>query len=155
MAVISWGKPKIVAQKDGENTYLLLPDGVENSTTLATTKGDKKEAKVEGGENEDVRYGKSTYALSVEIRAAKGRQKPFEDKDGLVDGEYKVWLQPEDAETPGLHIARARVSAELKYDAENGISWVYTFDALKPTDDVDQVQVGIVTIGSDNKPTFE
>lgn len=153
MAVIGWGKPKIVVKKvDGED-YILLPSGIEGSTTLSTTKGDKKEAKIEGGENEDVRYGKNTYALSVEIRDAKGRQQPIKDHDGLVDGEYEVWLQPEDATINGLHIAKSVVSVENKWDSENGASWVYTFDALKPADGSDQVERGVVTITGDSDVT--
>lgn len=146
MAVIGWGKPKIVAKLIGGDDYILLPTGIENSTTLTTTKGDKKEAKIEGGANEDVRYGNSTYALSLEIRDAKGRTQPIKDHDGLVEGEYEVWLQPEDAAVNGLHIAKTVVSVENKWDAENGGSYVYTFDALKPDDGGDQVVRGVVTI---------
>lgn len=145
MAVIGWGKPKIVVKKVDGDDYILLPTGIENSTTLTTTKGDKKEAKIEGGENEDVRYGKNTYALAVEIRDVKGRPQPIKDHDGLVEGEYEVWLQPEDATLNGLHIAKTVVSVEDKWDAENGSSWVYTFDALKPSDGTDQVKRGVVT----------
>ena len=75
MAVLGWGKPRILV-KDLDATgaaWEELPTPVENSTQLATTKGDKQEAKIEGGENEDVKYGKNTYALTFNIRAAKGR----------------------------------------------------------------------------------
>lgn len=146
MAVIGWGKPKIVAKALGGDAYILFPTGVEGTTQLTTTKGDKKEAKIEGGENEDVRYGKNTYALTVEIRDVKDRPQPIKDSDGLVDGEYEVWLQPEDATLNGIYITKAVVSVEDKWDAENGTTWVYTFDALKPADGTDQVKRGVVTI---------
>lgn len=145
MAVITWGKPKIVVKSE-DGKYILLPSGVENSTELATTKGDKKEAKIEGGENEDVRFGKNTYALSVEIRDAKGRKQPIRDHDGIVDNEYEVYLQPEDPTLCGIYMQRARVSVENKFSSENGASWVYTFDALKPTDGSDQIKRGVITI---------
>lgn len=153
MAVIGWGKPTIVAKKIDGDAYIKFPSGIEGSTTLTTTKGSKKEAKIEGGENEDVRYGKNTYALAVEVRDAKGRPQPIKDHDGIVEGEYEVWLQPEDATLNGVYIAKAVVSVEDKWDAENGASWVYTFDALKPTDGSDQVKRGVVTITGEDEVT--
>lgn len=146
MAEIGWGKPTIICKKIGGDAYIKFPAGIENSTILSTTKGAKKEAKIEGGENEDVRYGKNTYALAVEIRDAKNRKRPLVDHDGIVEGEYEVWLQPEDKTLNGIYIAEAVVSVEDKWSAENGTSRVYTFDALKPADGSDQVKHGVVTI---------
>lgn len=153
MSVISWGKPTIVVKKIGGSDYIKFPAGVENSTVLTTTKGEKKEAKIEGGENEDVRYGKNTYALTVEIRDVKDRPQPIKDHDGLVDGEYEVYLQPEDTTLNGLFIAKAVVSVEDNFTAENGATWVYTFDALKPADGSDQVKRGVVKITGDDTIT--
>lgn len=51
MAVIGWGKPRIFV-KDLDTvspSWEELPTPVEDSTQLTTTKGDKKEAKIEGG----------------------------------------------------------------------------------------------------------
>lgn len=146
MAEIGWGKPTIVVKKSGGDKYIKFPAGIENSTILTTTKGAKKEAKIEGGENEDVRYGKNTYALAVEVRDAKNRKRPLVDHDGIVEGEYEVWLQPEDKTLNGIYIAEAVVSVEDKWSAEEGTSRVYTFDALKPADGSDQVKHGVVTI---------
>ena len=56
MAVIGWGKPRIFI-KDLDVTspaWEELPTPVEDSTQLTTTKGDKQEAKIEGGENEEL-----------------------------------------------------------------------------------------------------
>jgi hypothetical protein len=148
MAELSWGKPNIFIRKvmaDGYGAFISLYTPVEESTEMSTTKGDKQEAKIEGGENEGVRYSKSTYALAATIRGAKGRKKPVKDADGIVDGEYQVFLQPENATTPGMVMLKSTISLEETYTASDGLQWVYTFDALKPDDGGDQVRWGTVT----------
>ena len=148
MANIGWGKPRIFI-KDADDTsskWIELPTGVENTTTLSTTKGDKVEAKIEGGENEDVRYNRNTYALSLEIRAAKNRQRPIPDEDGIVAHNYTVVLQPEDAEVAGFKIPYSRVSIEDGWSSENGGTWIYTFDALKQDLETKQLMWGLVSV---------
>lgn len=137
MSVLSWGKPtikigKLQANGEAPQSWIDIPTPVENSTKLTPTKGKKVEAKVEGGDNEDVRYGKNTYAFEFEIRAAKGRKKPVEDDDGVIDGEYAVKLRPEDPTIEGIIIDRGTLSMEPTYDTENGTKWKYTLDAVKP-----------------------
>lgn len=138
MAQLSWGKPTIEFGKCGADgaaptTWTKLAyDPVENSTKLTPTKGEKKEAKVEGGENEAVKYGKNTYVFEFEVRAAKGRTKPIDDSDGVVEGEYAVRLTPEDSTVEGILIDKATVSVEETFDTAEGKKWKYTFDVLKP-----------------------
>lgn len=98
MSVLAWGKPRIFVKDLDEASakWKEVPTPVENSTQLTPTKGDKKEAKVEGGENEDVRYSKNTYALAYQIRIAKGKVMPFEHDDGIIAHNYAVAVQPED-----------------------------------------------------------
>ncbi len=138
MAQLSWGKPTIEFGKCGVNgaapsVWTKLPyDPVENSTKLTPTKGEKKEAKVEGGENEAVKYAKNTFVFEFEVRAALGRTKPIIDSDGVVEGEYAIRLTPEDAACEGILIDRATVSVEETYDTAEGKKWKYTFDVLKP-----------------------
>lgn len=134
---LSWGKPTIKIGKLGANgaaptTWIDIPTPVENSTKLTPTKGAKKEAKIEGGENEAVKYAANTYVFEFEIRAGKGRTKPVEDVDGVIAGEYAVKLQPEDPAVEGIIIDRSTMSEEETYDTENGKKWKYTFDVLKP-----------------------
>lgn len=136
---LAWGKPRIKIAKLNEDgsgavkgAWLELPTPVENSTKLTVTKGSKKEAKIEGGGNEAVRYGANTYALELEIRGLKGRTKPIVDFDGIIQGEYALLLQPEDKTVEGYQIDRCSVSVEDSFDAENGTIWKYTFEALKP-----------------------
>lgn len=149
MAVIGWGKPRVF-YKDLDKTgatWQEFPAAVEGSTTLETSKGDKQEAKIEGGENEDVRYSKNTYVLNLSIRAAKGRKKPIDDNDGLVAHNYAIALQPEDKDVDGFLMEKTTVSIEDTWSSEEGGIWAYSFDALKPTTaNADQVQWGVIEV---------
>lgn len=155
MSLVSWGKCKAYI-KDLDATapkWKLLDTPAEGTTTLETTKGDKKEAKIEGGENEDVRYAKSTYVLNLTIRALKGRKKPIADSDGIIDHNFAVAIVPEDPACYGVLIDKSKPSVTDTYSAEEGIQWAYAFDALKP-ETGDQVKIGVVTVtGSDDDIT--
>lgn len=149
--ILSWGKPRIFLKKIGSSTAAIIElfTPVEDSTQLSTTKGDKKEAKIEGGENEAVKYSKNTYALSAAIRlgfdGTANRKKPIEDSDGVIEGEYELYLQPEDPKAPGLHMRRCTVSVEDSYTAADGVTLTYTFDAVKDGS-YDQIEWGTVTV---------
>lgn len=147
MSVLGWGKCRLFVKDldDKDAEWIEFPTPVENSTTLETTKGDKQEAKVEGGENEDVRYAKSTYVLNAGIRAAKGRVKPIKDSDGIIDHNYAVAVQPEDPQAIGIYMAKAKPSVEDTWSTEEGGIWNYAFDALK-NEDATQVQMGVITL---------
>lgn len=145
--ILSWGKPRIFI-KDldvADAKWQEVPTPVEDSTQLSTTKGDKKEAKVEGGENEDVKYNKNTYALVFNIRQAKNRKKPISDSDGIIMHNYAVALQPEDPTIEGFVIDKSAVSIEDTWTSADGGVWIYTFDALK-ADKGDQVKWGTVAV---------
>lgn len=134
MPELSWGKPRIKIGKLAANgatpsSWIELPTPIENTTKLTVQKGEKKEAKIEGGENEAVKYSANIYALELEIRSAKGRAKPVEDTDGIIEGEYAVILQPENPTAEGLQIDRCVVSVEDSYDGER---IRYIFNVLKP-----------------------
>lgn len=151
----SWGKPRIIVKKTGDTSakYIEFYTPVESTTQLSTTKGDKKEAKIEGGENEAVKFNKNTYALEAQIRIGledgnKVRKKPIDDSDGVIDGEYELWLQPENAQGLGLHMEKCNISLEDSYTAEDGILLTYTFDAVKASGH-DQIEWGVVTITGD------
>lgn len=147
MSLLGWGKCRLFTKNlDASGAkWKEWPTPVENSTVLETTKGDKQEAKIEGGENEDVRYSKSTYALNTNIRAAKGRKKPIADSDGIISHNYAVAVQPEDPEAVGIMIDKAKPSVADTFSTEEGAIWEYVFDALKP-DAGDQVKMGTVTV---------
>lgn len=137
MSELKWGKPTIEIGKIGADeaapvTWIKVDNPVENTTKLNVEKGEKKEAKAEGGDVVDVRVGKSKYTLEFELYAAKGKTKPIEDEDGVVLDNYAIRLTPEDETLEGFMVDKASVSVENTWDAEIGEKWKYTFDALKP-----------------------
>lgn len=146
---LSWGTCTIWISKLSDTgaatTWTKIPTPVEGSTTLSTTKGDKKEAKVEGGLYEGIKYNKNTYSLEFEVRAVKGRDKIAEDVDGVIEGEYKLLLQPEDATVEGIQIDRGILSMEPSYTTEDGTKWKYTMDALIPSDESNSVKFEVIT----------
>lgn len=132
MANIPWGKPRIfVKDVDASNANAYeLATPVEDSTQLSVTKGDKLEAKIEGGENEDVKYKRSTYAVAYNIRKAKHRKAPFPARDGVVNHHYAIMLQPEDPTTEGFYIESTTVSVDDTFTAADGAIWQVQMDAV-------------------------
>lgn len=147
MALLSWGKPKIRITKIGDESAqpIVIPTPVEGTTALNTTKGNKVDAPLEGGGYEDIKYNKNTYSFEFELYASKGREKPVEDTDGIINGLYKIELQPEDPTTQGIVIDKAVLSVEETYSAEIGIKWKYTADVLVPDDESAQVKMQVVS----------
>lgn len=149
MALISWGGCTIwISKLDAQGaptTWTKVPTPAEGTTTLEVSKGDKKEAKVEGGLLEAVKYNKNTYSLSFEVRAMDGRDKIAEDTDGVIAGEYALKLQPEDKLADGIRIDRGILSMEPSYSSDEGIKWKYTLDALIPKDDSNTVKYEPIT----------
>jgi len=143
---LSWGKPTIKITKLGTTpgTRIDIPTPVKDSTKLIPTKGTKREAPLEGGGNEDVAYEKNKYVLEFELYAKKGRAKPVEDEDGVIDGQYKLELQPEDPTVEGIIIDKGTLSVEDTFDASIGKKWKYTMDVLVP-DTGNQVKHEVVT----------
>lgn len=156
MSRISWGKPRIFVKDNDASgskwTELLTP--VEGSTTLTVTKGDKLEAKIEGGENEDVKYKRSTYQVAYNIRKGKlpngsTRPKPFPSIDGRVDHHYGFMLQPEDATCEGFLIEDTTVTVDDTYDTTDGGQWQIVMDALRAAEG-DTVKWGVVTLSGES-----
>lgn len=150
MANISWGKPKLLCRKiETGKTYkwreVLTP--VEGTTNYATTKGDKLEAKFEGGDYADIKYKKNTGALTFDEFVLKGQKKPFADVDGVIEGEYEFAVQPEDATVPGgLFIKRGHISVEPKFTSEEGTRITYTVDTIAPQDGSESFKIGTITV---------
>lgn len=145
-----WGKaPSAIAKKKADGTYdafKRLPECVENALNLTTTKGEKKEAKVEGGGVEAVKYGHNTYALSMSFRRGTVNgvpvSFPFEEDevDGVVAGIYALRVQPEDKTSGGLSVKEVVISTEDTYTAADGAIKVVTFDFIKPEENEDGSQ---------------
>ncbi|GIM60091.1 hypothetical protein CAPN008_01410 [Capnocytophaga canis] len=135
---LKWGKPKIEFLKNQDGgipdspSWQLMPTPVENTTKISTEKGDKKEAKIEGGEVIAVRVGKSKYTLEFELYDHKGFTPPIPEDDGLVEGNYAFRITYEDDSIEGIQIDNAAVSAERTWDSENGAKIKYICEVLKP-----------------------
>lgn len=159
MAKIAWGKPRIFV-KDVDETdaskqkWYELPTPEEDTTQLSAEKGDKLEARIEGGENEDVKYKRSTYSLAFNIRKAKKRQAPFPSLDGVVNNHYAVLLQPEDPAVEGFYIEATTVSVDETFTAADGAKWECIMEAVKAQKG-DTVKWGLVTLGgTEQAPTI-
>ena len=154
MANIPWGKPRLFAfcadeasdhYNDGKAYEIFTP--VEDSTQLSSEKGDKLEAKIEGGENEDVKYKRSTYSLAFNIRKAKGRRAPFPSEDGVVNDHYGILLMPEDDTTEGFLIEKNTASIDDTFTAGDGAIWNCQLEAVKP-EEGDTVKWGRVQVSN-------
>lgn len=145
MKRLMWGKSlAAISKKKADGSYddfKQLPEMVENSMGLNTTKGDKKEAKVEGGGIEAVRYNKNVYGLTADFRRGKVGTTmvtfPFDDDevDGVVDGVYYLRVQPEDKEAGGLAVEEVIISTEDLFTTADGAIKRVTFDFIKPEPD--------------------
>ena len=150
MAQIGWGKNRHGARDitDSGKGFRELPTAAEDTWEVTTEKGDKLEAKLEGGQNQDVKYKENTNVINFDIRVAKGQKKPFADRNGIIDHEYEYFSQPEDPEVPaGIMVSRARISCEVKATDADGMTLTYTVEPLQPTDKTKApMQIGKVTI---------
>jgi len=144
---ISWGRPSIyVKDLEAESpAWKKVPTPVEDSTTLDVTAGDKQEAKIEGGDYEDVKYNKNNSTLSYEIRLASGREMPISGDEGVVEHKYAVALVPENPTAPGFCIQRSTVSILPSYTADDGVKWKYSHDALTPESGA-KIKFGTLTV---------
>lgn len=138
---LAWGKNRhwLIPLTNGEpdtTKAIELPTPADGTLQLNPTKGDKKEAIIEGGEVEAVKYNKNKYEVVFEIRQGNEdgtpRKKPIEDSDGVIAGEYQYLCQPENINVEGLKIDRCVVSCEDSLNMSDGGRWKYTVDALKP-----------------------
>lgn len=143
---IGWGKCSILV-KDLDipsAKWTKLPTPKEGTAKLSTSKGDKKEAKIEGGENEDVKFMKSTYTVEYGIRRNAIRKKPFADKNGVIEHHYAIFVQPENKDVPGPYVKKTTVSLEETFDSDEGGLLSYSHDSLVPDDNSAQVQWGTI-----------
>lgn len=150
MKQLMWGEAlAAIAKQKADGTYdafKRLPKCVENALNLATTKGEKKEAKVEGGGVEAVKYGHNTYGLAMSFRrgTVKGQAVtfPFDDDevDGVVPGIYYLRVQPEDKASGGLSVKEVVISTEDTYTAADGAIKIVNFDFIKPEENEDGTQ---------------
>lgn len=133
---IGWGNPSIYYMDLDAVTpvWKKMPNCVEDSVQLTPTRGDKLEARIEGGAPEAVKYQQSAYELAYAVRVAKERAAmPIEHVDGNVAHEYAIVVVPEDPTVPGFYIERSAVSVEDPFNANDGSNWTYHHDVLTPS----------------------
>lgn len=132
MSNLSWGKPRIfVKDLDAETpAWKELNTPVQNSTELQPTKGDKLEAPVEGGENEDVKYKDGKFAVVYNIRKKKGRAVPIANKNGVASHHYAFCLMPEDNTNLGFYVENSSVTVDDTFTADDGAIWAIQHDAI-------------------------
>lgn len=157
---LAWGECKHWLEKltNGEpsGTFIEIPVPADGTLQLNPTKGDKKEALIEGGDVEAVKYAKNKHSVEFEIRQGNEdgtpRKKPIEDNDGVIAGEYRYICQPENTDVEGIVIDRSVASCEDSLNMTDGGRWKYTIDALKPKKG-NQVKWRKITVSADGKPT--
>lgn len=135
MSNLAWGKPRIfIKDLDTANAkWTELNTPVEDTTELQPTKGDKIEAPIEGGENEEVKFKATKFALVYNIRKYKGRTLAIAYKDGVASKHYAVLLQPEDPTNIGIYIEKSSVTIDDTFTAADGAIWAIQHDAIKPS----------------------
>ena len=136
MAILSWGKCLIEhsTSTDGApgTNWTAIDTPKEDTTKLTPSAGTEVNATEEGGEIVDSRTGKNTYLFEFDLFVKKGKERPFEDNDGIIAGEHAFRLTPEDEDCEGLQIDRATVRVEESYSTADGKMLHYVVRCLKP-----------------------
>lgn len=137
MSVTSWGICSIFRQKIGttKNEWDKLDTPKEGTTQITPTKGDTMTQTEEGGGTVDRKTKKSTYEAAYQLFYKKGVGQPYSTIDGVVEGNYRLAIQPEDPELPGVYMGNTTVGAEEAYTTEDGALITYTHSALIPDGD--------------------
>lgn len=137
MSVTSWGKCSIFIQKVGtkKNEWTKLDTPKEDSTQITPTKGDTMTQTEEGGGTVDRKTKKSTYEAAYQLFYKKAVAQPFQTIDGVIEGNYRLAIQPEDPELPGVYMGNTTVGAEEAYTTADGALITYTHSALIPDGD--------------------
>lgn len=149
MAVLAWGKPDIYiqlldAQDAPKGRIRKVGNPKEDSTNLETAEGDKTEAKGEGGAIVDVKRKKSSFELKFDEFVKKGGALTFDDTDGIVAGNYRLWYLPEDKECPGLYFPKGTFAVNTAATSADGITQSITFSAVEKDNDTKQMMIGVI-----------
>lgn len=141
---VGWGKPGIYLKDLEAETpeWQESPTPAENTTKLTPTKGDKREALLEGGDPEDVKYNKNKYTLEYQIRRTSKKKMPIRHEDGVVAHHYAVVIVPENAAAPGPYMAESAVTVDDAFSTADGGTDLYQHDAVVPEDQGRKVRWG-------------
>lgn len=138
MATLNWGKMKLQTKpsEGGEpknSAEWKAIDTPKNGTTkIDTTEGNVTEALEEGGGVVDSRTEQSKYKLEFDLFVKKDTDPPFEDVDGVIQGEHAFRLIPEDPTAKGYIVDRAQVSVTESFTSAEGGLMHYVIKVLKP-----------------------
>lgn len=138
MSVTTWGKCSIFIQPVGstKNEWDKLDTPKEDTTQVNPTKGDTMTQTEEGGGTVDRKTKKSTYEAVYQLFIKKNVAQPYPTIDGVIEGNYRLAIQPEDPELPGVYMGNTTVGAEEAYTTADGALIKYTHSALIPDGDV-------------------
>ena len=163
MARLQWGKPKIyfANAKSTANggyelktpiasaSYTLFHTIKEGTANLTTNKGDKAEAKGEGGEIVDARYNANSYTLEFEVFAKDNEVIQMPSINGVIQGIFSVIIYPEDyTNLDAIAIQCATASVEENWNATDGKIYKYTFEVILPAEDATSGQSMILAESS-------
>ena len=163
MARLQWGKPKIyfANAKSTANggyelktpiasaSYTLFHSIKEGTANLTTNKGDKAEAKGEGGEIVDARYNANSYTLEFEVFAKDNEVIQMPSINGVIQGIFSVIIYPEDyTNLDAIAIQCATASVEENWNATDGKIYKYTFEVILPAEDATSGQSMILAESS-------
>lgn len=132
------GRCKVYGAKldvDGNiGKWRLFDTPKEDTTTIETEPGDKKEWFEEGHVKVDEYQKVASYTLKFEMLGMKDREKPIADKNGVITDNYAFRIVPEDPSCFGIFLPRCSVSCEETWSAAEGTLWKYSAASLKSPD---------------------
>lgn len=138
MATLNWGKMKLetTPSEGGEPKnpaeWKKIDTPKNGTTKIESTAGNVTEALEEGGGVVDSRAEQSKYQLEFDLFVKKNTEPPFEDVDGVIQGEHSFRLIPEDPTAKGYLIDRAQVTVTENYTSAEGGLMHYVVKVLKP-----------------------
>ncbi len=130
--ILSWGECTIETSPVGSSTWKSVGTVKDGSTKLSTQAGEEHLAKEEGGAVIARRVGCSTYTFEFDVFIGAGDKRPFDDEDGIIEGEHQFRVTPKSKKAVGFTIARSNVSCEDNYTTAEGILLHYVAKCLKP-----------------------
>lgn len=138
MAQIGWGKPKIETcpsvNGKANNAWQEIDTPKQNTFNIDTELGAVTEAIEEGGNVVDSRTAANKYFVEWDQFVKKGKKLPFEDFNGIIEGEHALRVTPEDADNVGFLVERCTIRATKKFTSEEGTIVHYKAQILKPAE---------------------
>lgn len=138
MAILSWGKGLLetTPSKDGApaspEAWKAIDTPKKDTLKLTPTAGEEVTAQEEGGDDVDNRVGANSFLLEFDLFVKKGKERPWDDNDGIITGNHAFRYTPEDEETEGFLIDNSTVSVEESYSTAEGKLLHYKAKVLKP-----------------------